>query len=111
MYILFSCSSDLVAKRYRHDFQNTIYNSNKSVLVLEPSVVSYEIDNPQKENYETSKHLKIPVRDAAVLTLNNKGYNGMTIPDKDDVLPKVAMLKNEIERKVDFYIQKVYIKD
>ena len=110
LYVLLSgCSSDLVAKRYRPDFQTTITNSNKSVLILEPSVVAYKLADAKKENHEATNHLRVAVREAAIVALGKKGYKAVIISGDDETSSMKAFLKNKIERKTDFYVQKNHL--
>lgn len=105
--LLTGCSSDLVQKRYHPDFQTTIMNSNKSVLVIEPSVISYKLADEKKENYEASKYLTTVVKDATIVSLSKKGY--MPIIGDANSSYDVTLLKNEIAKKINFYIQKTHI--
>jgi hypothetical protein len=110
-FFLSGCASDsdLVAKRYRPDSQSTIDNSNKRVLVLEPTVVSYKIEDLKKENYEASQHLINVVQNAAITALGRKGYKAIIFSNKDSSSLEAMSLKNEIEKKSNLYIQKKYI--
>jgi len=107
-FFLAGCSSDLVSKRYRPDFQNTIANSNKRVLILEPIVTSYKINDAKKENYEASRYLTNVVRDAAIAALGKKGYKAIIFSNKEFNDSETISLKNEIEKKSNIYIQKKY---
>jgi len=101
-----SSTSDLVSKRYRPDFQNTIASGNKRILILEPIVISYKINDSKKENYEASQYLTNVVRDAAITALGRKGYKAIIFLNNDDA--KIISLKHEIEKKSNIYIQKKY---